>query len=102
MSKRSKGNVIWARLSTYQFPHEKVDQTLDQFNEALGSLAEPGLKRAELLVDRESDNDDHRLGERALQASVDAANRIRSGAADASGASILDVQQYELVRDEAY
>jgi len=96
---------MWARVSTYQFPHENVDQTLDQFNEALGSLAEPGLKRAELLVDRQSGNGMTITvweSEDALQASVDAANRIRSGAADTSGASILDVQHYELVRDEAY
>ena len=96
---------MWARVSTYQFPSENVDQTLDQFNEALGSLGEPGLKRAELLVDRQSGKGMTITvweSEDALQASVNAANRIRSGAADASGASILDVQHYELVRDEAY
>ncbi len=96
---------MWARVSTYQFPSENVDETIDQFNEALGSLAEPGLKRAELLVDRQSGRGMTITvweSEDALQASVEAANRIRSGAADAAGASILDVQQYELVRDEAY
>ena len=96
---------MWARVSTYQFPFENVDQTLDQFNEALGSLDEPGLKRAELLVDRQSGKGMTITvweSEDALQASVEAANRIRSGAADAAGASILEVQHYELVRDETY
>ena len=95
---------MWARVSTYQFPSENVDRTVDRFNEALGSLAEPGLKRAELLVDRTSGKGMTITvweSEDALQASVEAANRIRSGAADAAGASILDVQHYELVRDEA-
>ncbi len=64
-----------------------------------------GTGRAELLVDRQSgkaltitvwENED------ALQASVEAANRIRTGAADAADASILDVQHYELVRDEGF
>lgn len=36
--------------------------------------------------------------EEALQASVQAANRIRSDAAHAAGVSILDVEHYELVR----
>jgi hypothetical protein len=36
--------------------------------------------------------------EEALQASAQAANRLRTGAADAVGVSILDVEQYELVR----
>jgi heme-degrading monooxygenase HmoA len=95
---------MWARVSTYQFPSENVDQTVDRFNEALGSLAEPGLKRAELLVDRTTGKGMTITvweSEDALQASVEAANRIRSGAAGAAGASILDVQHYELVRDEA-
>jgi heme-degrading monooxygenase HmoA len=96
---------MWARVSTYEFPSENVDQALDQFNEALGSLDEPGLKRAELLVDRTSGKGMTITvweSEDALQASVEAANRIRSRAADAAGVSILDVQHYELVRDETY
>ena len=95
---------MWARVSTYQFPSENVDPTVDRFNEALGSLAEPGLKRVELLVDRTTGKGMTITvweSEEALLASVEAANRIRSGAADAAGASILDVQHYELVRDEA-
>jgi heme-degrading monooxygenase HmoA len=96
---------MWARISTYQFPSENVDRTLDQFSDALGSLEEPGLKRVELLVDRASGKAVTITvweSENALQASVEAANRIRSGAADAAGVAILDVQHYEIVRAEAY
>src|ERR1700675_786579 len=50
----SRRNVMWARVSTYQFSSENLDQALDQINDALGSLDEPGLHRAELLVDRMS------------------------------------------------
>ena len=92
---------MWARVSTYQFPSENVDQALDQFNDALGSLDEPGLTRAELLVDRKSGKGMTITvweSEEALQASAQAANRLRSGAADAAGVSILDVEHYELVR----
>jgi heme-degrading monooxygenase HmoA len=96
---------MWARVSTYQFPADNVDETLDRFSQALGSLEEPGLKRAELLVDRTSGKGMTITvweSEDALESSVEAANRLRSGAAGAAGASIVDVQHYELVRDEAF
>lgn len=59
---------MWARVSTYQFSPENLDQALDQVNDALGSLDEQGLHRAELLVDRRSGkgDDDHCLGERGV------------------------------------
>jgi heme-degrading monooxygenase HmoA len=91
---------MWARVSTYQFPSDDVDSTIERFNQALGELKEPGLERAELLVDRASakaltitvwESED------ALQASVEAANRLRSSAADAAGGTIVDVAHYEVV-----
>jgi heme-degrading monooxygenase HmoA len=92
---------MWARVSTYQFPSDAVDEAVTRFNEALGNLEEPGLKRAELLVDRtngrgmtitvwESEN--------ALTESAQAADQLRSGAADAAGVSIVSVDHYEIVR----
>jgi hypothetical protein len=96
---------MWARVSSYQFPSNDVDAAVERFNEALGELDEPGLKRAELLVDRSSgkaltitvwEN------EETLQASVAAADRLRSGAADAAGGSIVDVLHYEIVSADQY
>jgi hypothetical protein len=56
---------MWARVSTYQFPSDAVDEAVTRFDEALGNLEEPGLKRAELLVDRTNGkgDDDHGVGE---------------------------------------
>jgi heme-degrading monooxygenase HmoA len=91
---------MWARVSTYQLPSDDVEAAIERFNEALGQLEEPGLERAELLVDRSSgkaltitvwESED------ALQSSVEAANRIRSSAADAAGGTIIDVAHFEIV-----
>ena len=92
---------MWARVSTYQFSSENLDQALDQINDALGSLDEPGLHRAELLVDRMSGKGMTITlweSEESLQASAQAANLLRNDTAHTAGASILDVEHYELVR----
>jgi quinol monooxygenase YgiN len=92
---------MWARVSTYQFSSENLDQALDQINDALGSLDEPGLHRAELLVDRMSGKGMTITlweSEESLKASAQAANLLRNDTAHAAGASILDVEHYELVR----
>jgi heme-degrading monooxygenase HmoA len=92
---------MWARVSTYQFPSNDLDAAVERFNEALGDLQEPGLERAEVLVDRSNGKaltitvwD----SEETLLSSVEAANRLRSGAADAAGGTILDVSHYEIVQ----
>ena len=89
-----------ARVSTYQLPSANVDAAIEQFSNALGIVDEPGLERADLLVDRTSGKALTITvweSEEALQASVEAANRIRSGAADASGVQIVDVSHFEIV-----
>lgn len=94
---------MWARVSTYQLPADNVDAAVARFNQALGDVKEPGLERAELLVDRSSGKaltitvwD----SEETLQASVEAANQLRSSAADAAGVSILDVSHFEIVESQ--
>ena len=42
---------MWALVSIYQL-YDDVEGGLQSFNRALGDLKEPGLERAELLVDR--------------------------------------------------
>lgn len=91
---------MWARVSTYQLPDD-IDTGIQRFNEALGDLKEPGLERAELLVDRSSGKAMTITvwdSEESIKASIEAANKLRSDAADAAGVSILDVSHYEVVR----
>lgn len=89
-----------ARVSTYQFPSANIDGSIEQFANALGTFGEPGLERAELLVDRTSGKALSITvwkSEEALQSSVEAANRIRSGAADTAGVQIVDVSHFEII-----
>ena len=94
---------MWARVSTYQFPSDKVDDAITRFSDALGTLDEPGLKRAELLVDRASGKGMTITvweSEDALTGSAPAADRLRSGAADAADVSILSIDHYEIIRQD--
>ena len=91
---------MWARVSTYKLPADDVEVAIERFSQALGEVQEPGLERAELLVDRSSGKaltvtvwD----SEETLLSSVEAANRIRSGAAEAASVSIEDVSHYEII-----
>lgn len=91
---------MWARVSTYQLPADDVDAAIQRFNQALGDVNEPGLERAELLVDRSSGKAltiTVWSSEETLQASVEAANQIRDSAAEEASVSILDVSHYEIL-----
>lgn len=91
---------MWARVSTYQLPADDVDAAIERFNQALGDVNEPGLERAELLVDRSSGKALTITvwnSEETRQASVEAANQIRSDAANAASVSIMDVSNYEIL-----
>lgn len=91
---------MWARVSTYQLPSDDVDAAIQRFSQALGDVNEPGFERGELLVDRSSRKaltiTVWNSGE-TLQASVEAANRIRDSAAEKASVSILDVSHYEIL-----
>jgi heme-degrading monooxygenase HmoA len=91
---------MWARVSTYKLPADDLEGAIERFSQALGEVQEPGLERAELLVDRSSGKaltitvwD----SEETLLSSVEAANRIRSGAAEAASVSIEDVAHYKII-----
>lgn len=91
---------MWARVSTYKLPSDDVEGAIERFSQALDEVQEPGLERAELLVDRSSGKaltvtvwD----SEETLLSSVETANRIRSGAAEAASVSIEDVSHYEII-----
>jgi heme-degrading monooxygenase HmoA len=88
-----------ARVSFYEQAGD-VDAALQTFQTAVGAVQDlEGNQGATLLVDRNSakaititywDTEEH------LQASVEAANRLRQQAADASGLSIRSVEHYEV------
>jgi len=95
---------MWARITTFQFPADDVDKAIAQLHRvADGFLAERGLKRLDLLVNR-------RTGaavtftcwesEEALRASEDDAERARSDVVLEVLGWIQDVEEYELLRDE--
>ncbi|MEX2555212.1 MAG: hypothetical protein WEB06_06225 [Actinomycetota bacterium] len=91
---------MWARVSTYKLPADDVEGAIGRFSQALGEVQEPGLERAELLVDRSSGKAVTVTvwdSEETLLSSVEAANRIRSGAAEAASVSIEDVSHYEII-----
>jgi heme-degrading monooxygenase HmoA len=95
---------VHARVSTYQFPSANVDASIEQFTNALGTLDEPGLERADLLIDRTTGKALTITvweSEEALQSSAEAANRIRSRAADTAGVQIVDVSHFEIIEPGA-
>ncbi len=94
-----------ARVSLYEAgPGANVDSAMQRFEDALKDLKPlEGHQGATLLVDRGSgkavtitywDTEDH------LQASVEAANKLRQEASAAGGLSILDVAHYEVAMEE--
>jgi len=94
-----------ARVSLYEAGSgADVDSAMQRFEDALKDLKQlDGHQGATLLVDRNSgkavtitywDTEDH------LQASVEAANKLRKQASDAGGLSILDVAHYEVAMEQ--
>lgn len=94
-----------ARVSFYEgAAGMDFDSAVQVFEKAVTSVEEmEGNQGATLLVDRNSgkaititywDTEEH------LQSSVEAANQIRSQAADASGLSIRGVEHYEVAMEE--
>jgi heme-degrading monooxygenase HmoA len=94
-----------ARVSLYEgSPEVDIDSAMQTFEDRLNDLQKiDGHQGVTLLVDRNSgkavtitywDTDDH------LQASVEAANKLRQQAADAGGLSVRDVAHYEVAMEQ--
>jgi len=97
---------MWARVSRYQFPEAEVERVIEQFNEAVDAFSgQPGLKRTDVLVNRRSGAGitvSVWESEESMNASAEAADRLRSDIALELLGWIEGVDQYELVRSEAY
>ncbi len=92
---------MYARVTTVQSPPERVDDATRHIRENLlpQLQQQDGFKGFIGLGDRQSGKV---LGvvlwesEEALRASDEAASRLRSGAAEATGSSVADVDRYEV------
>jgi heme-degrading monooxygenase HmoA len=97
---------MWARVSRYQFPAADIDRVIDAFDAGMDAFAgQPGLRRADVLVSRKSgagititvwDTAE------AMRASEDEAGRRREDVALELLGWIQAVEEYELVRADAY
>ena len=97
---------MWARVTRYQFPVAEVEKVIDQFNAAAEAIsAESGLKRVDVLVSRKSGAGlSMSVWEsvEAMKASEDAADRLRQELALELIGWVQSVEEYELVRSDAY
>ncbi len=97
---------MFARVSSYQFPANQADQAVQAFSTAINSLRElDDAKGAYLLLDRRSGKAltiTLWQTEEALQASEEAANKLRSDAAGSGGGTVQSVERYEVALFEQF
>jgi heme-degrading monooxygenase HmoA len=97
---------MWVRVSRYQFPAVEIEKVIAAFNEAMETFSkEPGLRRADVLVNRKSGAGITITmweSEAALEASEEEADRLRSEIALELIGWVQSVEQYELVRSDTY
>ena len=95
-----------ARVSTYQFGAERVDEARTSFEGALRSLQDmEGIEEALLLVDRDSGKGitiTTWKSEDALRASEQAADEVRQQAATLAGGEITSVERYEIAMRQSF
>ncbi len=92
---------MFARVSTLRGPADKIDEGIRHVRENVLPRAEQldGYKGAYLLVDRDSGTSVSVTlweSEEAMRASEEAADRLRSNAAEGTGAEIASVERYEV------
>jgi quinol monooxygenase YgiN len=93
---------MWARVTTFIFPGDDVEEAVAQLDRAVDSfLGQPGLRRIDVLVNPRSgaaltvslwDS------EEAMKASEDEADYLRRDIALEVLGWVRDVSEYELVR----
>jgi heme-degrading monooxygenase HmoA len=97
---------MWARVSRYQFPAAEVEKVIEQFGGGADAISsQSGLKRVDVFVSRKSgagmtisvwENAE------AMKASEDEADRLRQEIALELIGWVQSVEEYELVRSDAY
>lgn len=92
---------MFARVSTYEGPAERIDEGLEHARERILPAARniPGFSGILFLVDRRSGKAVSVTlweSERAMQDSEEEANRLRKESAEAAGEEITGVERYEV------
>lgn len=97
---------MFARVSSYQFPADQAEQAVQAFTTAINPLRElDGAKGAYCLLDRSSGKAVTITlwqSEEALQASEEAATKLRSDAAGSAAGTVQAVDRYEVALDEQF
>jgi heme-degrading monooxygenase HmoA len=87
-----------ARVSTYQFGPDAIDKASEQFDSAMNELDD--MRGAVLLVDRATGKGmtiTYWESQETLESSRQAADRVRSAAAQAASGSVESVEEYEVL-----
>ena len=92
---------MYARVSTYRGSAEQIDQGIRQIRENILPRVQKldGYRGVYFLVDRQSGKSMTVTlweSERAMRASEEAANQLRSDSAEATGATVEGVERYEV------
>jgi heme-degrading monooxygenase HmoA len=96
-----KGAWIHARVSTYEFTSDKIDEAVSRFRDAMGEL--DAMQEGVVLVDRSTGRAmtiTYWESEQAAVESREAANRVRSDAAEAAAGSVASVEEFEVALKE--
>jgi heme-degrading monooxygenase HmoA len=92
---------VFARVSTFTGTSDQMDEAVSQLRESVVPRLEQldGYRGTYLLVDRQNGKSLSVTlweSEEAMRASEDAANALRSEAADAFGTQMVGVERYEV------
>jgi heme-degrading monooxygenase HmoA len=90
-----------ARVSTYEFTSDKIDEAVSRFRDAMGEL--DAMQEGVVLVDRSTGRAmtiTYWESEQAAVESREAANRVRSDAAEAAAGSVASVEEFEVALKE--
>jgi heme-degrading monooxygenase HmoA len=97
---------MYARVTKYRAATERSDEAASAFQRGIDQLRQmEGIRDAYVLVDRQSATAITMTlweSEEAMRASSEAADRVRSDAAEAFGATIESVEMYEVAMHETF
>jgi hypothetical protein len=90
---------VHARVSTYQFPPDRIDAALDEFEFALSDESLEAMRDSVILVDRSSGKAmtiTYWETQEAAAASREAATRVRSRATESASGAIQSIEEFEV------
>jgi heme-degrading monooxygenase HmoA len=90
-----------ARVSSYEFAPDKIDEAVGRFRDAMGEL--DAMQEGVVLVDRSSGRAmtiTYWQSEEAAAESREVANRVRSDATERASGSVTSVEEFEVALKE--